>query len=708
MQSPPPSASARRRGQRLARGGAACQRCRRRKQKCDLKYPCCSNCEGANSPCLIYDSSKQAEVPRDYVAHLESQIDRLTQELQELRTHNLVSFAGEGDATPIDIASSTLSVDVHSPTKSSTTGHKGSSQFEDLVTSVRTVVAEPSRQPRFLGQSGGITLAKLVMASIRADALPSPLFPEEQGQRTFDVATPIPAAAASLPPRHAANHLVDVYFQYRTPHLPIISRSQVEDALESAYSMTSEHQPPDRNAEKNIFTTYMVLAIALCDLPSPSGNGRPSQSEGCFGSAVNWIEKVITYSKSDIDTLRTILLLSQFVALCPSRGSLWHLTGTALRLCIDIGLHWETEEQAVGMDSNLLNERRRLWYSTYQFDRLLCITLGRPFGIIDESARVPLPNPWMASLDPINTETNDFDIHSQRAHNHLFDMSKLESEIKHVHHSLSWATKKAYPKPNYTTWLLDIQPRLQQWYATIPERSRAHPSSIFANQDYWDAIYNNAIILLHRPKSTVLHVSNDAVSISFEASCKLIRNIKMLQREGKVDIMWKYVHHLFMAGLGVIYSIWQFKEVRDRNPVRSSISTLQSCATTLTAMSECFHGASSCRDVFEALSSATIDWLLTNDADEVRQNRLDFEKQVQDLLQQLQPSRDGVFVANDIGNDGMSGMLSVDNFAFGEMLNSAAQWPFLDYMGFGDLGDEGYGSMQTAGFGPGSESLRMA
>ena len=231
--------------------------------------------------------------------------------------------------------------------------------------------------------------------------------------------------------RHAANHLVDVYFQYRTPHLPIISRSQVEESLDSAYATTSGHQPPDCTAEKNIFTTYMVLAIALCDLPGPSGNGRPSQSEGCFGSAVNWIENVITYSKSDIETLRTILLLTQFVALCPSRGSLWHLTGTALRLCIDIGLHWETEEQAVGMDPDLLNERRRLWYSTYQFDRILCITLGRPFGIIDESARVPLPNPWTASLDPVNSETNSFDVHSQRAHNHLFDLSKLESEIKH-------------------------------------------------------------------------------------------------------------------------------------------------------------------------------------------------------------------------------------------------------------------------------------
>ena len=124
-------------------------------------------------------------------------------------------------------------------------------------------------------------------------------------------------------------------------------------------------------------------------------------------------------------------------------------------------------------------------------------------------------------------------------------------------------------------------------------------------------------------------------------------------------------------------------------------------------MSETFPGASSCRNVFDSLSSATIDWLLTNDADEVRQNRLDFEKQVQDLLQQLQPSREGCFETNECGTDNMSNMLSADNFAFGEMLNSAAQWPFLDYMGFGDFDGVGPDPIQVAGFVSGADNLEM-
>lgn len=76
-----------------------------------------------------------------------------------------------------------------------------------------------------------------------------------------------------------------------------------------------------------------------------------------------------------------------------------------------------------------------------------------------------------------------------------------------------------------------------------------------------------------------------------------------------------------MAGLGAIYGLWYFKEIRDQNPLGNSISTLQSCASTLSALSESFPGAASCRDAFDSLSSATVDWLITNNAKEPHQNR---------------------------------------------------------------------------------------
>ena len=529
-----------------------------------------------------------------------------------------------------------------------------------------------------MGQSSGITLARLVMAAIRIDA--SPLLVSKNAKN--DSSLSVIANEASLPPRHAADHLVEVYFQYRTPHLPIVDRSQVIEAVENAYLSINNNHPPNRSVEKDKFIAYITFAIALCDMSNASGD-RPAESEGCFRSAISWIEKIMTYSESDIETLRCVLLLAQFVALCPSWGSLWQLTGIALRLCIDIGLHWEGEEQAINMDPKLLNDRRCLWYSTYQLDRILCITLGRPFGIIDESTQVQLPNPWAVSRHSLPHDPYNFEIHSQRAHNHMFSLSKLESEIRHVLHSHQWPLKLAYPRVSYSAWLQDIRPRLEEWYNTVPQPSKAHPSSIFACQSYWDGIYNNTILLLYRPNSIVLHSSTE-VLISFEASCKLITSIKTLQREGKIDIMWKWVYHLFMAGLAVIYGVWQSKEIRDRNFVRRSLSSLQSCVSTLSAMSETFPGASGCRDTFDTLSSATIDWLVANDAEDIGQTPFEFEKQVKDLLFELQPSRGGMDLAAEKGTTSMSSILSTNNSALCEMLNSAAQWPDFQEVDFSE------------------------
>jgi hypothetical protein len=356
-----------------------------------------------------------------------------------------------------------------------------------------------------------------------------------------------------------------------------------------------------------------------------------------------------------------------------------------------MGLHWETEEQALSQDQDLLYERRRLWYSTYHFDRVLGIILGRPFGITDESTRVPLPNPWSAAQQSLGSaDGNNFDIHHQRAHNHLFSMAQLESEIKHVQHSQTLALKVAYPRPNYKLWVQDIQPRLQEWFSTIPNPLSAHPQSIFANQAYWDAVYNNALLLLHRPNSSVQTPSSEALHISYDASCKLIASIKALQREGRLDVLWKSVYDLFMAGLTVIYCLWQSASIRSTHPVGKIIATLQSCASTLSAMSQNFSGAIGCRDAFDVLSQATVDWLVTSDAEETNRSRTLFEKQVGDLLETLQPPRGAVGTinengTNDNGTTDISMILSGDSFAFGEMLNSAAQWPNMEDLEFNNM-----------------------
>lgn len=496
-----------------------------------------------------------------------------------------------------------------------------------------------------------------------------------------------PAGRASLPPRHAAEHLVEVYFQYQTLHLPIVDRWQVDHAVAGAYLAVENQQPLDREVSKNMFLAYMVFGIALCDVHHPSG-GRPPQSGDCFHSAIGEIDWVFTYSRSDAETLRAVSLLSQYVALCPSKGSLWQLTGIALRLAIDLGLHWETEESRLHLDPDLLNERRRLWYSTYLFDRLLCITLGRPFGIAD-GTNVELPSPYATSS---RHTVSEFDIHNRRAHNSLIIMAQLESEIKNVLYSHFRGSSLAYPRVDYDAWIGNIQRRLREWYTLIPRPSEAHPSSVFDSQAYWDAIYNNVLLLLYRPNPIVPQPPPEMLRLSFETSRQLISSIKTLHRERKIDIMWKWVHHLFMAGLTLVYGLWHSKEVRELIEAKHSIATLQSCSSILSALSERWAGATGCRDAFETLSSATVGWLITTNAEDMRQSRVQFEKQLQALQQQLPPLLPSG--ETGAGADPLA-ILSIGSFGFGESLSSAAQWPDFQQDDFNDMNFESMAGMRT-------------
>jgi hypothetical protein len=619
--------------------------------------------------CSSIDTNK-LEIPRDYVTSLENEIAELTKEIQQLR-HRAPS-----DPTVI-IDDTTPDQNFNTSYELNTGGHPGSDTdsspaVQGLVTSVRNVVVQPGHQSLYLGQSSGISFAKMVLAAVHVDKTSNLLLPENQPFQELTVSS---TSKASLPPRHVADHLNDVYFQYRTPHLPILSRTQVDKAIDSAYRSLEASDGPSLVPERDMFVAYMVFAIALVDVQHLGG--RSSQSDGCFRSALVWAESILTYSKSDLETLRSVLLLAQFVAMSPSQGSLWHLTGFALRLCIEIGLHWETESQSLSTNAELLNDRRCLWYTTYHFDRLMSITLDRPLGILDEGVRVQLPNPWSRSRQNPSQQP---DIHIQRAHNHLFMLSKLESEIKHVQQSQSYAVKLAYPRPSWNDWLQDIQPRMQEWHDTVPDPSKAHTQSIFSFQAYWDVIYYNAVLLLYRPSSTSFQGSEDLM-ISFEAATKVIAGLKVLQREGRVEMLWKSVHHLFMAGLVVIYGLWRSKEIRDQTSIGKGIATLQSCATTLTAMSETFKGAAGCRNAFESLSSATTDWLVSRNIEDQPGNRIDFENQVRVLMNQLKASRDEVR-PNAAQIESENNALSPENFDLSELLNAAAQWPDLGELDF--------------------------
>src|SRR5699024_170272 len=160
---------------------------------------------------------------------------------------------------------------------------------------------------------------------------------------------------------------------------------------------------------------------------SPSTSKRKPSShqhepEEYHASAIIHLESFLGNSASNdghggLEELQAVLLLASFALLRPVAPGLWYIVGVAMRLAVDLGLHYEdgaaieipenidrrtdkgknkprlrTDVRERGRREWVRDLRRRLWWCVYSFDRLVGCCVGRPFGISDQAISTQFPS----------------------------------------------------------------------------------------------------------------------------------------------------------------------------------------------------------------------------------------------------------------------------------------------------------------------------
>ncbi|KAJ2794171.1 hypothetical protein H4S07_006832, partial [Coemansia furcata] len=67
--------------QRVSR---ACDRCRRKKTKCDAKRPTCSHCQAISASCTYLDAAKKRGPPKGYIEAIENRLHKVEELLRGL------------------------------------------------------------------------------------------------------------------------------------------------------------------------------------------------------------------------------------------------------------------------------------------------------------------------------------------------------------------------------------------------------------------------------------------------------------------------------------------------------------------------------------------------------------------------------------------------------------------------------------------------
>ena len=651
------------------RNVSACNRCRIRKNRCDQHLPACSTCEKAHQRCVGYDPITKREIPRSYVFFLET---RLAYFESLVKTNNVPYDPAEVyDADSRRLGDQTQSPNTqwnnaHSPPSPQSTRNEkqeDKDKIDKLVSNIGMVSVQGASDPRYLGSTSGISFARVVMAAVkssvstnnseRAGARPKqpPSVAAAGGSSMrdsyFGLQTKPSIKEAPFPDRHLGEKLLHLYFEYANPQIPILHRGEFMDLVDRAYSVE-----PSRRTSRELYLLNIVFAIGAGIIWGSSDSGpdseyaakRPrltaqqAQPEEYHASAIVHLGTFLSSSSDgpdrpggDLEELQAVLLLAAFALLRPVAPGLWYIVGVAMRLAVDLGLHYEDGtglDDASPPDSHpgrpspspvrsidarekgrrewMRDLRRRLWWCTYNFDRLVSTCVGRPFGITDQVVTTEFPS---LLDDKYITRTGFVQSPShmpsyKRVAHHYFRLRLLQSEILQVlqyqqaqQARLNGSNRNnqfihtELPSPflskfdSFRSWRANIDQKLYEWKETAPQQEETGVSfdRKFLELNYWQAVtmlYRQSLSVpgplagevsptedVSSPSSTMLEEKDDEDLVFLkcaEAGQKTLKLYRQIHRQRLVNYTYLATHHLFMAGISFLYAVWHSPTVRSR------------------------------------------------------------------------------------------------------------------------------------------------
>ena len=397
---------------------------------------------------------------------------------------------------------------------------------------------------------------------------------------------------APLPDRELGLRLVDLYFEYANPQIPILHRGEFMVLFGRAYASKDRRRSP-----RELYMLNIVFAIGAGIILEGSHSGhspvssstrstplpkreesespvpkkaklssQQKQPEEYHASAMMHLESFLGSTSAvdrpdgfggGLEELQAVLLLAGFALLRPVAPGLWYIVGVAMRLAVDLGLHYEdgaglddtgvaglVKSQDVRTDSTreagnastqgidakergrrewVRDLRRRLWWCVYSFDRLVSTCVGRPFGITDQV----ITTDFCSVLNDEDITPSGFTVPSESFHgpsykrvaHHYFRLRLLQSEIlqvlqyrqakkvqassrkgrnKFMHTRLS--SSFLQPFDSFHAWRRDIDRRLWEWKESAPlQKDTTVKFSIeFLELNYWQAV-----IMLYRQSLSV-------------------------------------------------------------------------------------------------------------------------------------------------------------------------------------------------------------
>ncbi|WWD17585.1 hypothetical protein CI109_102026 [Kwoniella shandongensis] len=449
-------------------------------------------------------------------------------------------------------------------------------------------------EPYYVGSSAGFSLANLVQAAIydKMDGetsstsdtprdSPAGTSPSDSvrpirnlpstNDRPFSCHRPrATTSAASLPDNELGEALMQGYFVKIHRFYPFLDRQVVTK------NHVERHDLPTDGlslAQRVILVRlHLIYGLGARHLQL-SGQGPTFDKtlpEAHFIAATRHLEQA--FELRTTENIEIMLLLAFYSLHSPSGPGVWHLTGMAIRLCVELGLH----KRVKGLPDSkryVDQRRKRIFWSALILERKVAVSLGRPFSIHD----------W------------DIDVETSEIHTHIH-LARLQPLIACIQTHNSRITEFNPPSLNH---LNNTRAALDHW------RSAIHPQQLNSHHPEHALLleYHKALHLLVQPFLAVPQRSSSHISTCATAAGSICQAYKTIHQSESAGFFLLDLHDILVAGVTLIYCLWLNEPSIDSFTLLHDIGA---CSTVLFLISERWASAKRYRDAFEALVKAAV------------------------------------------------------------------------------------------------------
>ncbi|KAL4736622.1 fungal-specific transcription factor domain-containing protein [Aspergillus similis] len=584
----------------LCKAQISCQRCYRRKKRCDKLLPECNGCRKANVPCSFPQNGlRQASFSIKYVRGLERRVSELEEQLTKISASSASLSASSRDnalpevdrlmhqepslsagTCPAEPDSHAVSAQWAMPNGPPATRPRRSTSLADGL----KMLSLEATAERYVGPSSGVAFAKLTQAMLRrlspdqeafvfgdGEEGPGPgadeaeLLPSFDGTLDFldlDMMLDSPQQLTSLtidPVRQGigrpldlaqleAGHirfLLDFYFAHSHTLYPIVQQKSFVEMLWTAYK-----DPFKALVLSPVwqFRIWMVLAIGSTTYCSVSLMDE-TESIQLFNKAMSYFDAAM--GCGEMAALEVLMLQVSYSFFNSAGPNTWFLVGVAARMAIGMGLHTREVYETLAPDA--ADYQKRLFFSLYMMDRVVSTALGRPFAIQDEDITVePFADNDDENITPAGIIPRaKLGPSSMAVPLHILELRKIASTIATEIHSLQRSQQLS------TSTQENLHKRLIEWRRSMPFPLPEAKSKVpHLCTSWFDLNYYTHLVMLYRPSvaQATANINSVEIDILAESSGMAIREANNLYRQQRFAFNWLNLMTVFNAALSLIYS----------------------------------------------------------------------------------------------------------------------------------------------------------